>query len=88
MDISKQVTNNSLGPFLTGAICSNLAWLCIWPLDVVKTQMQSGQYAGKGLAYLVRDVLRTGILFKGILPGEINTCLSSKLIVVYNVRYF
>jgi hypothetical protein len=28
-----------LSPFLTGAICSNLAWLTIWPLDVVKTQV-------------------------------------------------
>ena len=29
-----------LGPFWTGAICANLAWLTIWPIDVVKSQVR------------------------------------------------
>lgn len=35
-----------LGTFWTGALCSNLAWLTIWPLDVIKSQRQSGNFSG------------------------------------------
>jgi solute carrier family 25 carnitine/acylcarnitine transporter 20/29 len=34
----------SLTPFMKGAICSNMAWMTCWPMDVVKTQRQSGNY--------------------------------------------
>ncbi|PRP88182.1 hypothetical protein PROFUN_04005 [Planoprotostelium fungivorum] len=29
-------------PFLTGSICSTLAWTIIWPFDVIKSQVQGG----------------------------------------------
>ena len=38
IDLSKQAVDGGLGPFWTGAVCSNLAWLTIWPLDVVKVK--------------------------------------------------
>ena len=47
MDLTKQFIPGGLSPFLLGAFCSNMAWLTIWPLDVVKSQLQSGNYAGK-----------------------------------------
>ena len=74
------------GPFLTGAVCANLAWLTIWPMDVVKTQLQSGKYANQSLAALVRDVLRpsSGLLFRGLLPGLTRSTLANGLsMVVY-----
>jgi hypothetical protein len=38
IDLSKQLVENGLGPFWTGAVCGNLAWLTIWPLDVAKVR--------------------------------------------------
>ena len=42
IDLSKQAVDGGLGPFWTGAVCSNLAWLTIWPLDVVKVRVLWG----------------------------------------------
>ena len=85
VDISKQlVPDNALGPFLTGAMCSNMAWLTIWPLDVAKSQLQSGNYHGKGLAVLVRDIVTSGSLFRGLLPGLArSTIANGTSMVVY-----
>jgi solute carrier family 25 (mitochondrial carnitine/acylcarnitine transporter), member 20/29 len=70
VDISKQLLpNGGLSPFWTGALCSNLAWLTIWPLDVAKSQLQSGKYQQKSYGYLIYDIVSTGKLFRGILPG-------------------
>jgi hypothetical protein len=69
IDISKQMIQGGLGPFLTGAICSNLAWLTIWPLDVVKSQVQSGNYEGKSIARLLTDNIKNGTIYRGLLPG-------------------
>jgi solute carrier family 25 (mitochondrial carnitine/acylcarnitine transporter), member 20/29 len=70
VDISKQLLpNGGLSPFWTGALCSNLAWLTIWPLDVAKSQLQSGKYQHKSYGYLISDIISTGKLFRGILPG-------------------
>ena len=69
IDASKQLVPGGLGAFWTGAICSNLAWLTIWPLDVVKSQLQSGNYQGKSFFFLLKDVIKTGRLFQGIVPG-------------------
>jgi len=69
MDISKQIIPGGLSPFLLGAICSNMAWLTVWPLDVAKSQLQSGNYQGKSFFYLLKDIIKTGALFRGIVPG-------------------
>ena len=40
VDLSKQLVPGGLGAFTTGAVCANLAWLTIWPMDVAKSQIQ------------------------------------------------
>jgi len=69
LDFSKQLMGGSLGPFLTGAICSNLAWLTIWPLDVVKSQIQSGNFQNRSIPRLVVDNFRSGLIYRGLVPG-------------------
>lgn len=69
LDFSKQLTGGSLGAFLTGALCSNLAWLTIWPLDVVKSQIQSGNYQSKSIPQLILDNVRSGNIYRGLVPG-------------------
>mmetsp|Transcript_60330 Transcript_60330/g.156718 ORF Transcript_60330/g.156718 Transcript_60330/m.156718 type:complete len:285 (-) Transcript_60330:12-866(-) len=58
-----------LSPFWMGALCSNLAWLTIWPLDVVKSQRQSGNYPGHSSPALLAEAARGGLLLRGLLPG-------------------
>jgi solute carrier family 25 (mitochondrial carnitine/acylcarnitine transporter), member 20/29 len=77
VDLSKQLVPGGLSPFLTGAICSNLAWLSIWPLDVAKSQLQSGKYDGKSYGVLIRDIISSGKLFKGIVPGLTRSTLAN-----------
>ena len=69
MDFNKQWLGDSLGPFLSGAICSSLAWLTVWPLDVAKSRLQSGDFAGKPFRVLLLDVFASGTMFRGLLPG-------------------
>ena len=59
---------NNLSPFAKGAICANLAWLTLWPMDVVKTQRQSGNF-GEGAVSLLKRNLASGQLFRGVVPG-------------------
>ena len=60
---------SNLTPFAKGAICANLAWLTLWPVDVVKTQRQSGNYAGIGLMQLLKANIASGAMYKGLVPG-------------------
>ena len=60
---------SSLSPFAKGAICANLAWLTIWPWDVVKTQRQSGNHSGGSAIRLLVNNFKEGVLFKGLVPG-------------------
>jgi len=76
-DLSHVVVDGGLSPFLEGAICANLAWLTIWPMDVVKSQIQSGNYKGKSIFFLANDVIRTGILFRGIVPGLVRSTIAN-----------
>ena len=69
MDLVKTFVPGGLSPFFMGALCSNLAWLTIWPLDVVKSQLQSGNYAGKSYGTLIKDVFSSGLIFRGLAPG-------------------
>lgn len=69
VDMSKQIVPGGIGPFWEGAICSNLAWLTIWPIDVVKSQIQSGQFKEKTMLQLLSDNFRSGLIFRGLLPG-------------------
>jgi hypothetical protein len=71
IDMSKQLVPGGLGSFWTGAICSNIAWLTIWPLDVAKSQIQSGDKAYTNMRYfdLMKDIVKKRLLFRGLLPG-------------------
>lgn len=65
-------------------MCANLAWLTIWPLDVVKTQLQSGKYSGQSPLALIAEVHRSGLLYRGLLPGLTRSTLANGLsMVVY-----
>jgi hypothetical protein len=54
-----------------------MAWLTIWPLDVAKSQLQSGNYQGKSYAYLLWDVFRTGKVLQGIVPGLVRSSIAN-----------
>lgn len=79
MDILKLIVPGGLGAFFTGAICSNLAWLTVWPIDVAKSQLQSGKYEGKSLSYLMRSVITSGLLFRGLVPGLSRSTIANGL---------
>jgi len=68
-DIIPPLIPGGLSPFWTGAMCSNLAWLTVWPLDVIKSQRQSGNYAGKSSWALLAEAARSGLLLRGVAPG-------------------
>eukprot|EP00940_MAST-03C_sp_MAST-3C-sp2_P000543 g543.t1 len=76
----------SLPPFIEGAVCANLAWLTVWPLDVVKSQAQSGKFRREdGLKPLLRAAFssREGA-FRGLVPGLVrSTFANGCAMVVY-----
>ena len=76
---------SNLSPFAKGAICANLAWLTVWPADVVKTQRQSGNYDPKISSFeLLRENLKSGRLFRGLIPGLVRSSLANgSSMVVY-----
>ncbi|OEU20046.1 mitochondrial carrier [Fragilariopsis cylindrus CCMP1102] len=74
----------NLSPFPKGAICANMAWLTVWPADVIKTQRQSGNYATKSTFQLLKDNIKTGRLYRGVLPGLVrSTIANGSSMVVY-----
>lgn len=68
-DIIPPLIPGGLSPFWMGALCSNLAWLTVWPLDVIKSQRQSGNYKGRNSWALLMHASRSGTLFRGVVPG-------------------
>jgi len=80
-------TRRNLSPFAKGAICANLAWLTVWPADVVKSMRQSGNYDGNTSSLsLLRDNIKNGRVFRGILPGLIRSSIANGLsMVVYEM---
>ncbi len=69
IDFSKQIVKGGLDPFWTGAICGTLAWLTIWPMDVIKSQAQSGNFGNKNWMSLLNEARKNGQLFRGLIPG-------------------
>jgi len=68
MDISRLYIE--LSPFWLGSICANLAWLTIWPLDVVKTQIQADpNNSKKSIGRILLTVIESGAIFRGLVPG-------------------
>ena len=66
-----------LGSFWTGAICANAAWFTVWPMDVVKTQIQSGNFKDKSISQLMAHLFATGQIYRGILPGLVRSTFSN-----------
>jgi len=98
VDLSKQLCSNGyvpkvfmvedgsgLSPFSKGAICANLAWLTCWPMDVIKTQRQSGNYPSTVSSYtLLKENFVSGKLLRGLVPGLIRSTISNgSSMVVY-----
>ena len=75
MDLLRPYLGDS--PFVYGATCSNLAWLTVWPFDVVKTQRQSGRHPGVSALALLSNAARDGALFRGLLPGLIRSSIAN-----------
>ncbi len=69
--------STGLKPFAKGAICANLAWITCWPIDVIKTQRQSGNYGGSDSLALLRKNLQNGAMFRGMLPGLLRSTISN-----------
>jgi hypothetical protein len=84
IDLSKQIVPGGFTPFWQGAICANLAWFTVWPMDVVKTMVQSGNYVGRSIPSLLVETVRTGAIYRGLLPGLMrSTCANGCAMVTY-----
>lgn len=81
MDVFKQQVEQRRGwtvtPFVKAGLCANLAWLTIWPLDVVKTRRQSGKYDGKSVAWILRDAFRSNQLYRGLSVGMLRSFIAN-----------
>ena len=81
MDVFKQQIvqkgNWIVTPFVKAGICANLAWLTIWPLDVVKTRRQSGKYDGKSIFWILRDAFRSNQMYRGLSVGMLRSFIAN-----------
>ena len=72
VDIFRRKTNffkTNAGLFVMNGTCSVLAWLSIWPLEIVKNQIQSQNESNFNKRYKIVDLLRENINKNGILNG-------------------
>lgn len=56
-------------------------FIFVGPLDVVKSQIQSGKYNGHYLT-LLKDIVTKGLLFRGILPGMTRSFVANGISMV------
>jgi len=77
LDIGKQIGLASFHPFWQGAICANLAWMTIWPMDVAKTMVQSGNYNNKSFLWILGETVRTGAMTRGLVPGLMRSTVAN-----------
>jgi len=80
MDIFKQQLGRydvTVSPFIKAGICANLAWITVWPSDVVKTRRQSGKYDDKSVMWILRDAMRRGDLYRGLSVGMARSFISN-----------
>lgn len=86
MDLARKADVSFVqSPFLLGGVCASMAWITVWPLDVVKSRMQSGQYHNKKqMTEILIDVIRSGHIFRGLVPGLTRSFVSNgSSMVVY-----
>ena len=64
-----------LGPFLKGSVAATAAWVAVWPLEVVKTQMQGGvgEVGGSTRARAAALWREGGVraFYRGVGPGAL-----------------
>lgn len=68
---------SGVSPFVDFAVCANLAWMSIWPLDVVKSQIQSGHFRDRSTFVLLRKIVSSGIMFRGLVPGLVRSTFAN-----------
>jgi solute carrier family 25 carnitine/acylcarnitine transporter 20/29 len=89
LEISKNYDMPSnLRPFISGSICSTLAWTLIWPFDVIKSQIQ-GSTGNESLFQKIKIHYKNfGIFgfFRGYVPGAIRSLLANGLSMVALVK--
>ncbi|GMH96671.1 hypothetical protein TrST_g5275 [Triparma strigata] len=86
VDLSKLLVPGGLSPFLQGAVCANLAWLTVWPMDVAKSQIQSGLGGKEGLMKALVEIFRTGKVFRGLGPGLVRSTVANGVGMVVFTR--
>ena len=70
-----------VGSFLKGGVCATATWALAWPLEVVKSQVQSGLHPGGGgagarLRAIVRERGAVGLL-RGAGPGLLRSLVGN-----------
>ena len=69
-----------IGPFLKGSVCASVGWVLAWPLEVLKSQAQSGLFpAESALKRLQRLLRERGLLglYRGFGPGMARSLLGN-----------
>lgn len=69
--------DTTLTPFIKAGICANLAWITVWPIDVVKTRRQSGKYNDRSVLWLLRDALTKGDMYRGLSVGMMRSFIAN-----------
>lgn len=83
-----QLLDGPIAPFFKGGICATLAWWTVWPLEVVKSQIQAASKAGASgldagpltIAARFRFILRTqgvGAFRIGLLAGTLRSIIAN-----------
>ena len=75
----KDLFHGGLSPFMSGALCSTMAWLTIWPLDVVKSKLQSGLFKNQSATSILLNMIKNHPkqLFSGVAPGLIRFAIAN-----------
>ena len=78
VDVGNRIIPGGMSPFMSGSICATLAWMTVWPLDVLKSRLQSGKYEGQGIAAVFRDIAKNrASLTSGMAPGLIRAAYAN-----------
>lgn len=81
-----------LGPFLVSGTAATLAWWIVWPLEYMKSQVQSNYGQQQPVWKRMQQVVRKNggflALYRGILPGTIRSFLANgtSMIVMANAQ--
>ena len=86
MDLSDMLF--PLSPFMKGGICSCMAWMTVWPLDVVKSRVQAGITEGgkkESILATLKALHRSKALYSGLAPGLTRSFIANGLsMMAYN----